>query len=135
MSQGSALSKPYFAGAVFVAGFVGVTLGIDLPREARAQNSSATSVILVPPGGLIFRGAADGKPIARLSRDAHGGFLELYDSKQQPALRVPAAAMEPACSPDNTYVDGPEDPFLFDPGDFRNSIDPPCTSRRPGAGF
>jgi hypothetical protein len=135
MSQGCALSKLGFVGAVFVAGFAGAKLGVVMPREARAQNSPATSVILVPPGGLIFRGVADGKPIARLSRDAHGGFLEFYDSNQQPALRVPAAATEPACTRDNAYVDGPEDPFLFDPGDFRNSIDPPCNPRRPALGF
>ena len=40
----------------------------------------ATSTIYVPAGGLVFR-AADGTPIARLSRGPHGGSFELFDDR------------------------------------------------------
>lgn len=51
----------------------------SLQREAQAQ-SMATSTIYVPAGGLLFR-AADGAPIARLSRGPHGGSFELFDDR------------------------------------------------------
>ncbi len=50
-----------------------------LQREAHAQ-PVATSTIYVPAGGLVFR-AADGTPIARLSRGPHGGSFELFDDR------------------------------------------------------
>jgi hypothetical protein len=52
-----------------------------LQREARAQ-SVAMSTIYVPAGGLVFR-AADGTPLARLSRGPHGGSFELFDERGQ----------------------------------------------------
>jgi hypothetical protein len=50
-----------------------------LQREAHAQ-SIATSTIYVPAGGLVFR-AADGTPLARLSRSPHGGSFEVFDDR------------------------------------------------------
>jgi hypothetical protein len=41
---------------------------------------------------LIFR-TPDGKAIARLSRDAHGGVLELYDDRQEAAARLSGAVL------------------------------------------
>jgi len=60
--------------AAFVAGVAFDAIG---HREARAQ-SLATSTILVPEGGLVFR-ATDGTALARLSRDANGATFELFD--------------------------------------------------------
>jgi hypothetical protein len=80
-----------------------------LQRDAQAQ-PGATSSIYVPAGGLVFR-AADGTPIARLSRGPHGGSFELYDdrgetregpSREGPASReVPASELHP-----NPYTRG-----------------------------
>ena len=50
-----------------------------LQHEAHAQ-SIATSTIYVPAGGLVFR-AADGTPLARLSRGPHGGSFEVFDDR------------------------------------------------------
>jgi hypothetical protein len=61
-----------------------------LLREARADSASSTSTLYVPPSGLVFR-ALDGTPIARISRDAHGGIFEVYDDRQQPIHRISAS--------------------------------------------
>jgi hypothetical protein len=63
---------------MLLAGGIGFGAGA-LQREAHAQ-SVATSTIYVPAGGLVFR-AADGTPLARLSRGAHGGSFELFDDR------------------------------------------------------
>ena len=118
--------------SVLVIAFIGARLG-NATREARADNLSAAS-IYVPPAGLAFRASEDGKLIARLSRDAHGAAVfVLYDAKQEPALRIPAGAMETTCSPDDMYTDSP-DPFVGRDG-FRSTIDPRCAPRSPGPGF
>jgi hypothetical protein len=57
----------------------GIGFGAGALREAHAQ-SIATSTIYVPAGGLVFR-AADGTPLARLSRGPHGGSFEVFDDR------------------------------------------------------
>jgi hypothetical protein len=88
-----------------------------LQREARAQ-SIATSTIYVPAGGLVFR-AADGTPIARLSRGPHGGSFELFDDRggQRPAATKDTGS--------RGYVLDEGDPFEA----------PVAPTDRPGAGF
>jgi hypothetical protein len=68
----------------FVAGFVASRLQV---REARAQAAPFAATIYVPSDGLAFR-TFDGRVVARLSYDAHGGMLDLYDEHEQPATRV-----------------------------------------------
>jgi hypothetical protein len=81
--------------------------------EARADSVVATSTIYVPPSGLVFQ-SRDGRPIARLSRDAAGGVFELYDNRQQVARRV--YSMPPANA--NAYAIDSIDPGIvaLDPG-------------------
>jgi len=76
--------------AVLVATFAG---GMASPRwterEAIARQPQ-TATLYVPPDGLLFR-APDGRAVARLSYDAHGGVFEVYDDRERPA-----AALRPA---------------------------------------
>lgn len=97
----------------FAAGFGASAL----QREAHAQ-SIATSTIYVPAGGLVFR-AADGTPIARLSRGPHGGSFEVFDDRGD---ERPASAAQHGA---NSYV--------LDEGDPWRS--PSAPAERPGAGF
>ena len=99
-----------------VAGGIGFGVGA-LQREARAQ-SIATSTIYVPAGGLVFR-AADGTPIARLSRGPHGGNFELFDDRGETR----------AAPTKDTGSKG----YVLDEGDPWRAPLPP--SDRPGAGF
>jgi hypothetical protein len=62
------------------------------PREAHAQAVTSASTIYVPWEGLVFR-TPDGRAIARLSRDAHGGILELYDDRQESGARLSSGAL------------------------------------------
>ena len=79
--------------AVLVATFAG---GMASPRwterEAIARQPQ-TATMYVPPDGLLFR-APDGRAIARLSYDAHGGVFEVIDDDVQmhwrPVTIVPA---------------------------------------------
>jgi hypothetical protein len=98
------------------AGGIGFGAGA-LQREAHAQ-SVATSTIYVPAGGLVFR-AADGTPLARLSRGAHGGSFELFNERGE----TRAAPAKDAAS--NGYT--------LDEGDPWRAPVPP--NDRPGAGF
>jgi len=65
-----------------------------LQREAHAL-SMTTSTIYVPAGGLVFR-AADGTPLARLSRGPHGGSFELFDERGE---RGAAPTRDPGSRP------------------------------------
>ena len=106
--------------ATFAAGAVSHRL---LLRDARAQ-ASPPSTIYVPWEGLVFR-TPDGRAIARLSRDANGGVLELYDDRH--AARFGAGAMglsHPGAR--ESYALDEEDPWAGAP-----SHKPPL----PGAGF
>jgi hypothetical protein len=80
------------------------------PREARAQTISSLSTIYVPSDGLVFR-TVDGRPIARLSRDVHGGFLELYDDRQEGVARFSSGALGPTRSAREPYVLDQDDPW------------------------
>jgi hypothetical protein len=88
-----------------------------LQREAHAQ-SIATSTIYVPAGGLVFR-AADGTPLARLSRGPHGGSFEVFDDRGEQRA-APAR-------------DDGSKGYVVDEGDpWRTPVAP---HDRPGAGF
>jgi hypothetical protein len=60
--------------------------------EASARQPQATT-LYVPADGLIFR-ALDGRMVARLSYDAHGGIFEVYDDHERPT-----AALRPGSPP------------------------------------
>jgi hypothetical protein len=82
-----------FAILALVAAFGG-GLGSShlIERDARAQSSfqmPQTAAVYVPPEGLAFR-ALDGRVIARLSYDAHGGSFEVYDHHEHPAAALRA---------------------------------------------
>ncbi len=86
-----------------------------LQREAHAQ-SVATSTIYVPAGGLVFR-AADGTPIARLSRGPRGGSFELFDDRGEERAAPTSRS--------NRYDVDERDPWTA----------PVAPIERPGAGF
>jgi hypothetical protein len=70
--------------ATFAAGLIASPLWV---RDARAQSAPFAATIYVPSDGLAFR-TFDGRVVARLSHDAHGGVFELYDEREQPVARV-----------------------------------------------
>ena len=80
---------------IVVAGFsaaIGAALGHwAWPRDARAEPASSGSTVYVPSGGLVFR-TLDGRPIVRLSGEAAGGVIELYDDEEQVTSRITANA-------------------------------------------
>jgi hypothetical protein len=55
---------------------------VEGQAQARPVVSQPASVF-VPPDGLAFR-TMDGRIIARVSYDARGGFLEVYDNNERP---------------------------------------------------
>jgi hypothetical protein len=77
-------------------------------REANAQ-SAGISNIYIPPGGLVFR-AMDGKPLARISQDSHGGALELYDDRREVATRL-QGSRTPVLAQQNPYTLDERDPW------------------------
>ena len=97
-------------------------------RTAHAEPITIVSTVYVPAEGIVFR-ATDGKPIAKLSRDAHGGFLELYDDSQDVGVRLSSAGGRPAATrpPRESYLLDEEDPFI-DRG-------APASIARPAAGY
>lgn len=105
--------------AVAVALAVAFTCGlatslVGLVRDAHAQAAPFAATVYVPSDGLAFR-TFDGRVVARLSYDAHGGIFELYDDHEQPAVRVrgepvPGAVGAPrAATPPAPPVKRPED--------------------------
>ena len=72
---------------------LGVAFGIGLvssrliEREARAQSRQQTAAVYVPAEGLAFR-ALDGRVVARLSYDGHGGNFEVYDQHERPSVAL-----------------------------------------------
>jgi hypothetical protein len=72
--------------AAFTAGIVASHLW---ERDAHAQALPFAATIYVPSDGLAFR-TFDGRVVARLSHDAHGGMFELFDEHEQAAGRVRA---------------------------------------------
>lgn len=84
------MSRWSVLGAVLTAGVVGGALSALVfgARPSWADGGRpTTSAIHVPAEGLVFRGQ-DGKAIARLTSDASGGVLELYNRDEQPAARM-----------------------------------------------
>jgi hypothetical protein len=118
-----------------VAGFAGgFAVHPMFAREARADSRASTPTIYVPADGLVFR-SPDGKPIARVSRDAHGGTFELYDDGSGafvPVLEGRATSHELQSNP---YVEKGSGPY-----DLLDEEDPFVTSpspvpMKPGPGF
>jgi len=72
--------------ATFAAGIAVSQLWV---HEAHAQTNPFAATIYVPTDGLAFR-TFDGRVVARLSHDAHGGVFELYDERELPVTRVRA---------------------------------------------
>jgi hypothetical protein len=87
-----------------VAFIVGLAASRWLEREARAQ-PSASSTVYVPAEGLAFR-SFDGRIVARLSYDSHGGMFEIYDGHQMPSamLRTGVELRERGARPERTSV-------------------------------
>jgi hypothetical protein len=80
--------------ASFAAGFASSHL---VERSAQAQTAPFASSLYVPADGLAFR-TFNGRVIARLSYDRHGGVFDVYDADERPSgrLRVDAGAEHPA---------------------------------------
>jgi hypothetical protein len=88
---------PFAILALFAAFAGGVAMAHLVEREASAQSGPQAASVIVPADGLAFR-AIDGRIVARLSYDAHGGAFEVYDGRERPAgaLRPVAEAPRPA---------------------------------------
>ncbi len=88
---------PFAILALFAAFAGGIATSHLIEREASAQPGPQSASVYVPAEGLTFR-AVDGRVVARLSYDAHGGAFEVYDSRERPAgaLRPVAEAPRPA---------------------------------------
>jgi hypothetical protein len=69
---------------VAVVAFVG---GLLASGVSHAQSSPLASTIYVPADGLVFR-TFDGHVIARLSHDARGGALEVFDDQEHPFMTL-----------------------------------------------
>ena len=78
---------PLAAAATTFAFAVGLLLSRALVRDAHAQASPFSATVYVPSDGIAFR-AFDGRIVARLSYDAHGGVFDLYDEREQPVTRL-----------------------------------------------
>jgi hypothetical protein len=89
---------------VAVVAFVG---GLLASGVSHARSSPLASTIYVPADGLVFR-TFDGHVVAKLSHDARGGALEVFDEQEHafmtlrndghPALlpsRPPSAQLSP----------------------------------------
>jgi len=72
-------------GACAFAG--GLLASKALEREARAQSAPFASTIYVPSDGLAFRNF-EGRMVARLSYDSHGGTVEVFDEHERLAARM-----------------------------------------------
>jgi hypothetical protein len=78
----------FLVSALVVSAFAGGALSSRVfAGDARADARPTTATIYVPADGLVFR-SPEGKTIARISSDASGGVLELYNEKEQPGARL-----------------------------------------------
>lgn len=77
------------AALVVVSGFAGGLVSERLlhTSDAAAQERPTTTTIFVGQSGLVFRGP-DGRALARVGGDGSGGYLDLYNAKEQPAARL-----------------------------------------------
>jgi hypothetical protein len=82
------------APAVIVAFACGLLASRFPVREAHAQSSYLASTVYVPSDGLAFR-AFDGHVVAKLSYDARGGVLEIYDEHERVAASVRGGSVAP----------------------------------------
>jgi len=72
------------ATVALVATFFGGALTSHLIEgQAQAKAAAQPASVFVPPEGLAFR-TLDGRIIARVSYDARGGFIEVYDNNERP---------------------------------------------------
>jgi hypothetical protein len=62
---------------------VAFVAGLCASGTSHAQSNPFASTIYVPADGLVFR-TFDGHVIAKLSHDAHGGALEVFDEHERP---------------------------------------------------
>jgi hypothetical protein len=83
-------------GAAFVTGLVSSSAHWCpwAAREAHAQSAPFAASVYVPSDGLAFR-AFNGRVVARLAYDDHGGFFELYDEHEQPSARLRGDSLAP----------------------------------------
>ena len=102
-------SRALFWSLTVCAAFVGGVAFEHFGREANAQ-SAGISTLYVPPGGLVFR-AMDGKPLARISEDSHGGALELFDDRREVSARF-QGSRTPHLAQQNPYTLDERDPWL-----------------------
>jgi hypothetical protein len=75
---------PAAVACAFAGGFASSRV---LERDARAQTAPFASTVYVPTEGLVFR-RFDGRMVARLSYDAHGGVFELFDERERRTARM-----------------------------------------------
>jgi hypothetical protein len=104
-------SRPVLWLVTVCLAFVGGVAFEHFGREAKAQ-SGGVSTIYVPLGGLVFRGM-DGKPLARISEDSHGGALELYDDRREVSARLQGGARTPVLAQQNPYTVDDRDPWTL----------------------
>lgn len=83
---------PLVAAAVTFAFAAGALASRVAVRDAHAQSAPFAATVYVPSDGIAFR-AFDGRLVARLGYDAHGGTFELYDEHEQLAGRVRGDAL------------------------------------------
>jgi hypothetical protein len=78
--------------AILVVGgaFAGGLTASHWVARAQAQSQPLGATIYVPSDGLVFR-TFDGRVVAKLAYDAHGGTFQLYDEREQPLLLGAAA--------------------------------------------
>lgn len=83
----------------FAAGFASSRW---LERTAQAGSPAYASTMYIPADGLAFR-TFDGHVVARLSYNARGGIIDVYDNQEHPAISVRADMLRPvAGTPDMT---------------------------------
>jgi hypothetical protein len=93
--------SPFAILALAVAFGGGLASSRLLEREASAQSPQQTAAVYVPAEGLAFR-ALDGRVVARLSYDGHGGHFQLYDQHERPSV-----ALRPGFADDSTPAPAP----------------------------
>jgi hypothetical protein len=129
----TALDRTKILGVALAAALGGALVSHTFwAREAQAQGASSISTIYVPADGVVFR-SFDGRPIARLSRDAHGGLLEVYDDHDEATVRVSSGTFAPFKS-SGIAPTGASRIFTLDDQDPWLAA-PPNPAPRPGAGF
>jgi hypothetical protein len=129
----TALARTKLLGVALAAALGGAVVSHAVwTRDAQAQGASSISTIYVPADGVVFR-SFDGRPIARLSRDVHGGLLEVYDDHDEATVRVSSGTFAPLKG-SGVAPPGSSRVFTLDDQDPWLAA-PPAPGPRPGAGF